>query len=421
VRDVKEIESYLFRMAESGLASDVECNVELQVLEAGSWIIKFRSDGIIVNNIELVMKECIQIDAEIKFFSLGNFWATKNGSMQLEDGSMNITGTEEAINVFRVKILNTTTTTTSSSSATTTASEGADGAGGFATSSSAASGGGGDSSGLSAAQIFASAAAAEKHAHRAHASTTTTSHAAFVVDEEDRHQRPLRAGWLLKKRDILTGWQSRYFKVYVGRMEYFLEEKDTSPRAVIALLGAKVTQTQEIRIHGALGHYQISVEPNFGEKRFTLASESSGDNGKQDAESWFMTFDLASKPAAQAYALLNGGRTPFGAGIEQHRVSTPAGSSQKSGGGGGAGASGGAAGSSSSSKSGASGKHSKSSSDNLFRSSSKDALDDEGMDAKWWFVILFFIASIFTAQYIYYNLAWFTSSSGSETITSAEL
>ena len=31
--------------------------------------------------------------------------------------------------------------------------------------------------------------------------------------------QPIKSGWLLKKRDIIFGWQCRYFVVYVGRVE----------------------------------------------------------------------------------------------------------------------------------------------------------------------------------------------------------
>lgn len=33
---------------------------------------------------------------------------------------------------------------------------------------------------------------------------------------------PIKSGWLLKKRDIIFGWQCRYFVVYVGRVEVSL-------------------------------------------------------------------------------------------------------------------------------------------------------------------------------------------------------
>lgn len=42
----------------------------------------------------------------------------------------------------------------------------------------------------------------------------------------------LQAGWLLKKRDILSGWRCRYFVVYKGRVEYYVDQHDLQPRQV---------------------------------------------------------------------------------------------------------------------------------------------------------------------------------------------
>ena len=38
------------------------------------------------------------------------------------------------------------------------------------------------------------------------------------------HPPTLQCGSLLKKKDILVGWQSRYFVVYPGRLEYYVDE-----------------------------------------------------------------------------------------------------------------------------------------------------------------------------------------------------
>ena len=34
---------------------------------------------------------------------------------------------------------------------------------------------------------------------------------------------PIKEGWLLKKKDMLQGWDRRYIKVYqTGKMEYYV-------------------------------------------------------------------------------------------------------------------------------------------------------------------------------------------------------
>mmetsp|Transcript_30477 Transcript_30477/g.56772 ORF Transcript_30477/g.56772 Transcript_30477/m.56772 type:complete len:149 (+) Transcript_30477:114-560(+) len=39
-----------------------------------------------------------------------------------------------------------------------------------------------------------------------------------------RKTKCLKSGWLFKKRDVLSGWTHRFFKVYSGRVEYFVDE-----------------------------------------------------------------------------------------------------------------------------------------------------------------------------------------------------
>ena len=201
--DAKQIERYLFRLsADEGIAStEDECNVLLEVLEAGQWIIKFRRHGIIVNNCELVLRDGIKIDASVSFFTLGNFWATINGAMMLEEGAMSTSGSEMAMHLFRTKVLK----------------------------------------------------CKLDEMHGMTTSPTRVSRPSSFAEDK----LPLRSGWLLKKRDLFTGWRSRYFKVYVGRVEYFAEARDTVPRAVIPLLNARITPAGEIRINREGKSYQI--------------------------------------------------------------------------------------------------------------------------------------------------------------------
>lgn len=203
--DAKQIERYLFRLSgdEGVLEAEDECNVQLEVLEAGQWIIKFRRHGIIVNNCDLVLRDGIKIDASVSFFTLGNFWATINGAMTLDEGAMSTSGSEMAMNLFRTKVLK-----------------------------------------YNLADVAA-----------ALASPTRVVRLSSSLEEDNK--LPLRSGWLLKKRDLFTGWRSRYFKVFVGRVEYYAEPHDTVPRAVIPLLNARITPAAEIRINREGKSYQI--------------------------------------------------------------------------------------------------------------------------------------------------------------------
>ena len=72
-----------------------------------------------------------------------------------------------------------------------------------------------------------------------------------------------QSGWLYKKRDVLSGWTYRFFKLYSGQLEYFVDEVTTTPRGVIPLLGAHIVGYDEndiaerIIVNGNQGHYRV--------------------------------------------------------------------------------------------------------------------------------------------------------------------
>ena len=99
----------------------------------------------------------------------------------------------------------------------------------------------------------------------------------------------LKAGSLLKKKDILVGWQSRYFVVLPGRVEYYLDEHayqtGQPPRATIQLYGADIITSKLVTVNGG-EHHAITVEPMARAKTFRVASEKPGGIGKEDIEMW---------------------------------------------------------------------------------------------------------------------------------------
>ena len=68
--------------------------------------------------------------------------------------------------------------------------------------------------------------------------------------------QPIKVGVLLKKRDLLTGWKSRYFKVHYGRLDYYENKDDIKPRGSIDLIGARITQTGLMTINNS-DHWTI--------------------------------------------------------------------------------------------------------------------------------------------------------------------
>ena len=68
------------------------------------------------------------------------------------------------------------------------------------------------------------------------------------------HQSVLKCGSLLKKKVILVGWQSRFFVLYPGRIDYFADEQTyrsgTQPRASILLFKTEILKSEVCMING---------------------------------------------------------------------------------------------------------------------------------------------------------------------------
>lgn len=73
----------------------------------------------------------------------------------------------------------------------------------------------------------------------------------------DSSMQPLKAGWMLKKRDLFSGWRCRFFVVYFGRVEYYIDQHDLHPRAIVALFGADISQPKKVTINGVGDHWSI--------------------------------------------------------------------------------------------------------------------------------------------------------------------
>jgi hypothetical protein len=61
----------------------------------------------------------------------------------------------------------------------------------------------------------------------------------------------MKTGYLLKKRDLLSGWRCRYFVVFPGRVDYYVSKDDPQPRGSVDLTGAKISLSGFATINGA--------------------------------------------------------------------------------------------------------------------------------------------------------------------------
>lgn len=168
----------------------------------------------------------MDIDATILFRTHSSFWTVINSSMNMSDaisqGLMRSQGSAAALDMMWKSVLQ-------------------------------FSGGALSNTGAASTQ-----SADNPHPQKQLATTNALSATVSSPNPHDYDSSPpLKSGWLLKKRDILNGWRSRYFVVYPGRLEYFIDQHDTMPRGVVPLLGAEVFVAKRCTVNGVSDHWGV--------------------------------------------------------------------------------------------------------------------------------------------------------------------
>mmetsp|Transcript_35949 Transcript_35949/g.79836 ORF Transcript_35949/g.79836 Transcript_35949/m.79836 type:complete len:272 (+) Transcript_35949:89-904(+) len=120
------------------------------------------------------------------------------------------------------------------------------------------------------------------------------------LPELDKFQ-PLKAGWLLKKRDIFSGWRCRYFVVHADRLEYFIDQHDPVPKVTASLEDAEVQPVKRVAVHNDGEYWGIIVEIKNPKSTFRLASELTGVEGQVECATWEKVFAIARHACAQAH------------------------------------------------------------------------------------------------------------------------
>lgn len=261
ITELRTVEKTLIQIPDGLEEGENECAIQLNVNDCGSWIIKFRKSGTIVNHIDTVFSDIVTTSATITFKSSSCFWKiikkTIDWNEGISKGQITTAGSERAMLLFQRKIdINSKPKPASNNNINN------NNANNISNSSSSSSG-----------------------------SLSSTS-----LNKPTSSSQYLKAGWLLKKRDFIYGWHSRYFVVYVGRVEYFVDQHDPHPRCVVPLYGAEVSVARKATINGTPDHWMLTVEPHhrYKEKAFKLASELTGEDGMMEAYTWVQVFQLAS-------------------------------------------------------------------------------------------------------------------------------
>lgn len=274
--NIRVIEKILLKLTACRLhTNDSECIVQLNVQDIGKWIIKFRRNGILVNNMHITFNDMNTPTATVTFSSTSLFSNIVNGSIKWEAAVKNkhlhVAGNDKDVAIFKVHmgIFDASTAATTVATATTI---------GNSSSSNTSR-----SNGINTNK-------------NSIATTLSSSVKSMAAVEVESKCFPIKFGWLLKKGAIISGWRCRYFVVYPGKVEYFMDEHDITPKGVIELSGAQIYPAKRCNVNGVSDHWGWIVEPHarYREKSFRLASELMGDDGQIDAYTWVQVFEIAT-------------------------------------------------------------------------------------------------------------------------------
>jgi hypothetical protein len=235
------------------------CALEFTVTGIGSWIIKFHRRSIIVNDSDLVFTDIADITASLTFNQSDFFWSLLNSKNIEEDFKSSASVTSSSTTPPLSGHLSSSGDIFSSSPAHWTGdwqtislilsllhdshgrSSSTDGWKRYSSSLTLPTRSGGSGGGGS---IGAGGGSGGKKSNKEKNVSEGT--------------KSIKAGWLYKKRDIMAGWRHRYFKLYLGRIEYFTDQTALVPRGVIPLFGAEVIGPKICSVNGSDGHWSIT-------------------------------------------------------------------------------------------------------------------------------------------------------------------
>jgi hypothetical protein len=249
------VERMLMRFNEIPAKEKLESNASflLEIEGLACWVLKFRNTGFIINNKELVSS--LQTNATLRFTSPTAFQRSMLGYSTLDEEvaqkELKISGSEEALASFRVKW-----------------------------------------------QRFQSICNLPDGPADMPIRSTR-------LPELDKLQ-PLKAGWLLKKRDIFSGWRCRYFVVHADRLEYFIDQHDPMPKVAASLEDAEVQPVKRVAVHSDGEYWGIIVETKNPKSTFRLASELTGVEGQVECATWEKVFAVARHACAQSHHIAAG-------------------------------------------------------------------------------------------------------------------
>lgn len=197
----------------------------LNIHPIGSWIIKFHKSTIIINDSDLIFQNLLTFHSSITFHSVEAFWATIQPSStpapprNLEDeiksrNDISFNGTWDYIYAL-ITLL-----------------------------------------GESTSGRYHSTDGGRRYSFSA--SLPISNKKKSTKDKVNEGIKSIKSGWFYKKRDIIAGWRQRYFKLYLGRIEYYTDPTAVVPRGIIPLFGAEVIGPKVCSVNGEDDHWSIT-------------------------------------------------------------------------------------------------------------------------------------------------------------------
>lgn len=108
ITELRAVEKTLIQIPDGLEDGENECAIQLDVNDCGSWIIKFRKSGTIVNHIDTVFSDMVTTSAIITFKSSSYFWKiikkTVDWNEGINKGQIITAGSERAILLLQRKI-----------------------------------------------------------------------------------------------------------------------------------------------------------------------------------------------------------------------------------------------------------------------------------------------------------------------------
>lgn len=281
LRDIRWVEQVFLRLSDEEKMLDTKManfNLKVSIKDVGAWIVKSRPSGVVIYNADLAMNGLANMNGELHFTAMHVFYSSLNGVCTLDDclsnGKITKSGDVQLLRTLFHALSSVRGEVRVSSSNKRMKANEDDG---------------------SSSDRGASDESDEEAGQRRLEQGSLMSHSPATSKLRRSVDRVVLSGWLYKQRAWRAGYQCRYFKVYPGRVEYFINNDDSAARSIIDITSAIVVDPVQVRVNGTNDHWMVHVLPRERSQAFRVASEQRGEVGKADITLWAQAFMRAAR------------------------------------------------------------------------------------------------------------------------------